>query len=313
MFKQKFLSVVAAVLVVFLLASCTWKEVEVRMKFAPEVGDVYQFSMTTDQTITQVLEDQVASMDQLMGFGFSFTATEEDDAGNVWVDVVYEWVQIQQSSDTGEVSYDSRDPSEEVDTLVSGFDALIGKGYAMQISPDGEILDVVGLNEMISEVMADVGIEDAELLAQFEAQFAEQYSEEALREQVGNMLVEFPEGAVKIGDTWTASATSSNLVALNVDTIYTLVAFEGNIATIDATSVISSSEDSMLDMGVYQIEYNLFGSQISTIYVDTAVGWSTNSIVTQTVTGDMIMRMNEDEVTIPLSIGSVVTMEMEEK
>lgn len=296
------------------LVACTWQEVKVKMQFAPAVGDIYHFSMIMEQSVTQTLNEQAMNVEQTMGFGFSLTAAKTDEEKNVWVDVSYEWIQIKQTGPAGEIEFDSRNPSESEDASTKAFNALIGKGYSMKVSPSGEILEISGLDTMISALLNDMEIEDEELAAQMEEQFNKQYNEETLKEQMGNMVIQYPEGAVEIGDTWTASVKSSALVPLAVDTTYTLLAYQDGIATIGTSSTISSdSEASATDMGAYQIQYNLSGTQEGTTDVDTAVGWSASSTITQTVTGSMTMTMGTDEVAVPISILSIVRMEMDKE
>ncbi|HSA98833.1 MAG TPA: DUF6263 family protein, partial [Candidatus Nitrosotenuis sp.] len=260
------------------------------------------------------IDSQEMNTEQTMGFGLSFTATETDPEGNVWVDVQYEWVQFKQNNATGETEYDSRNPSDETIPSLIGIDALVGKGYSMKVSPSGEILKIAGIETMISELLKDLDTKDEALVTQMEESFKKQYSEEALKEQAGNMIVEFPEGAVQIGDTWASRVSSTSLVPLAAETTYTLLAYEEGIATIGMKSMISSvPEKSETDLGLYKIRYNLSGTQEGTIAVDTAVGWSASSTITQTVAGEMVLVMDKEETTVPILLVSIVTVEMEKK
>lgn len=297
-----------------LIVSCTWAELKVKMQFAPKVGDVYHLSMVMEQEIKQTLMDEEMTMNQTIGFGFSYTATAIDENGNVVIDVQYEWVQVKQTSPNGEMTYDSRNPSEEVDQAALAFGALVGKGFSMKVSPAGEVLEISGLDTMITALLDDMKLEDQALRAQMEEQLKKQYNEEALKEQFGSIIVKYPEGEAKIGDTWTASVKSSSIVPLAVETTYTLTGYKDGIATIGASSTISTdSENSETDMGMYKIQYNLSGTQEGTIEVDTEIGWSVSSVITQTVTGEMTLSMETEEITVPVTIQSVAHVEMEEE
>ena len=312
--KQKVFGIMVVILFIVLIAIDVSKggseEFELELMFAPEVGKVYHFDMTMEQKITQELEGEEMEIEQTMGFGFRIEATEIDEDGNMWIDSKYEWVQVKQSSDFAEIEFDSREPSNGDDPLAVIYSALLGNGYSMQVSPAGDILEITGFESLISEMMNKSGIEDEALIAQFK----EQFSEDALKEQSGGMFIEFPEGALKIGDTWTVIIPSTSIAPLIIDTTYILKSYEDGIATIEAASTINTDPDqSEVDMGMYIMRYNLSGTQEGTIYVDTATGWTLSAAVTQTLSGEMTMIMGEEEITVPLSATSIVEIEIYEE
>jgi hypothetical protein len=309
--KQKITGTMIVLGLVLLLTSCTWEELKVEMQFSPEVGDVYQIEMMMEQEIIQTLEGEEMTSEQTMGFGYSITATSGDEDGNVWIDVEYEWIQLQQTTPMGTVEYDSRNPSEDSEPIAQELGFMVGKIFSMKVSPSGEILEIAGLDTLLYEFIENLDVEDETLRAEFEEQIQEVFSEDALIEQMGNMIVDYPEGEVRIGDTWTASAESTGLAPVVVETTYTLEAYEDGIATISVVSTIDSDpETSVMDMGIYQIQYDLTGTQEGTIDVDTKVGLSLSSVITQEISGEMTLIIEEEEFTVPTTMTSNATIEM---
>ena len=148
------------------------------------------------------------------------------------------------------------------------------------------------------------------MIAQLEAQF----NEDALMEQFGNIVFEYPEGAVQIGETWSFTIPASSIAPLITENTYTLVAYDDGIATIEVESqVISDPEKAEVDMGYYSMLYNLSGTQEGTIYIDTATGWTLNSTLTQNISGEFILIMDGEETVVPITIVSVAEMEMYEE
>lgn len=308
--NKKILQLMIALLLMLGLVSCT-VDSRLNMKFTPKVGDVYHINIIMDQEIKQTVSGQDSTINQKLGFGFSLTAREADEAGNTWVDVKYEWVQLDQKSDMGNVVYDSRNPTNEDNPLATGFKVLVGKGYSMKISPDGEVLEVTGIDTMISDILKEIGVTDEQLIAQMEQQFKEKYSTDSLKEQAGNMVINFPDEPIEIGDSWTSTVSSSSLVPVNVETTYTLTSYENELATVNVVSVISQdAEGAETNLGPYKVRYNLSGTQEGTITVDTKTGWSVNSTIDQAIAGDMTMIINDQEILVPMSITSHVTVEM---
>lgn len=312
MSKRKVMgTTIVFLMMVLSLASCTWEEVKVKMQFSPEVGDVYRIDMTMVQEITQTFEGEEMITEQTMGFGYSISATSGDEDGNVWLDAQYEWIQLQQNTPVGTVEYDSRNPPEDSDPLYQAFGNMVGKGFSMKVSPSGEVLEVTGVDTLLFGLIEDLGVEDETLRAQFEEQIQEQFSEEALKEQMGNMIVDYPEGEVRIGDTWTASSQSTDLAPIAVETTYTLEAYEDGIATVRMVSTLNSDpETSVMDMGMFQIKYDLTGTQEGTVEVDIEIGLSVNSVITQEMSGEMTLIVEEEEFSVPITMTSNVTIEM---
>jgi hypothetical protein len=225
--------------------------------------------------------------------------------------VEYEWIQLQQTTPMGTVEYDSRNPSEDSEPIAQELGFMVGKIFSMKVSPSGEILEIAGLDTLLYEFIENLDVEDETLRAEFEEQIQEVFSEDALIEQMGNMIVDYPEGEVRIGDTWTASAESTGLAPVVVETTYTLEAYEDGIATISVVSTIDSDpETSVMDMGIYQIQYDLTGTQEGTIDVDTKVGLSLSSVITQEISGEMTLIIEEEEFTVPTTMTSNATIEM---
>ncbi|MBN2002420.1 MAG: hypothetical protein JXA21_03610 [Anaerolineae bacterium] len=299
-----------AILSAIWLSACTWEEVKVNMQLNPQEGESYHIRITSDQQITQTMDGEDTAIAQTMGFGCVLTITEVDADGNAWLDMVYDWVRIEQDSEAGEFTYDSSDPSEETPEIAAGFAALLNKGFSMQMSPDGKILALRGIDEMIDGMLEDLEIAE-EQRETIKEQLGSQFNEESLKEQFGQMVIAYPEGEVRLGDTWTASMKTSGSLPAIVSATYTLKAYENGIATVEVTSTLEADpEAEAVDMGAYQMRYSLGGVQGGVIKVDIATGWSQSSIITQTMSGDVVFTVQDEEMRIPMAIFSVVKVEM---
>lgn len=297
-----------------MLVACTQEQEEIQLEMDLQEGEVYRIRTVMDQEISQTLEGQALDMEQTMGFIFSFTVTEVEESGAAWMDVVYDWILVEQSGPAGELHYDSSEPSTEESPTAMLFGALVGKGFSVKIAPDGSILAVEGVNEMVSEMLDGLGVTDPTMRTQAEQQLQSQYSDEALMEQLGNVNVEFPEGTVEIGDSWTSTVVSAGQFPLFIESVYTLRAVEGNVATVDVQSTISSDPDAApANMGMFGAEYNLVGEQDAVTRINMDTGWTIDSVITQTISGDMILTMESEAITVPMSIDTIMHVEMLEE
>ncbi len=312
MFRAKWY--IAVILVLgLLLTGCriTWGEVrEIQMQLSLEEGAAYRILITTEQYITQTFEGEETAIEQMMGFEMRYLLRETDADGNIWVDLSYERIMMQMSSGGEMLQYDSDDTTADVPSEFMGFGMLIGKGFSMLLTPDGEVLAVDGIEAMLDDIMEDLGLSEAE--AEYMRQIlGEQFNEQTLKEQMGNITIDYPEGIVRIGDTWTSQVVVSGQLPVVVNNVYTLQGYADNIATVSVTSTIQTdAAQAVVDAGLYQISYDLEGAQQGTMQIDVQTGLTSNSMVTQTISGSMVFSMDDMEMVVPISMISYTSVQM---
>jgi hypothetical protein len=274
-------------------------------------GDRFIIRMVMDQQISSKIEGQKEDILQKIGFSYTYNVTGIDPDGNISVQIVYDWVLLEQESAYGKVEFDSSSPPEVIPPEAEGYNALLGKGFSMVMTSQGEIIEINGLNEMYSEMIDDLGITDEAERQQMEQLIHDQFGEEALKEQMGNIMMKYPEGPVMVGDTWTQSGETSIMTTLIIETTYSLSSYEEGVAIFDAKSTITPHPDmEIVDFGYAKIGYSLSGEQEGKTIVDTNTGLTLNGSMTQTLTGEMTIIMDDEELTVPISIFGTTTIEM---
>ena len=96
-----------------------------------------------------------------------------------------------------------------------------------------------------------------------------------------------------------------------VENTFTVNSIDANVAFIDVSSIISINTDvEPLDLIFAKISYALSGEQDGVIEYDVKTGWVIKSTVTQSLSGDMIMSMEGEEMIIPMSVESITIVEL---
>ena len=263
-----------------------------------------------DQTIVQSIQGTEVTTDQTTGYGIRYQTVQVDADGNAWMDITYEWIYVKTSSAGVVMEYDSANPPAEATEMSDMYAAMIGKGYSIKVAPSGEVLEVQGIEEMMAEMWADMGADQA-TIDQMEQFLGDSFTDEGMKDLMGNTFLEFPLDQVAIGDTWFVSVSTSGLMAMMVDTTYTLLEYEDGLATIDESSIMYTNPESEPAelMGV-QIIYDLSGTQEGTVVVDTETGWTVSANYTQAFDGEMRMVYGDEEMVVPISITSNITIEL---
>jgi hypothetical protein len=282
------------------------------MKVNLSQGDIIRIRMTSDQKLSQDLgEGQMQEIDQTIGYGYTYTVTEVDPDGNYWVDVTYDWILIEQDAPQATFKYDSADPPDVTPPEAMSYHAMVGKGFSLLMSPQGQTLEVTGLEELYAAILDDMEIEDQELRLQMEEMLNTQFGEEALKDQCNNIIIDYPEDALKVGDTWQGSMEATSPFPMIVQTTYVLTAIEGDTATLDVSSTISPHpEAEPLDLVFATVIYNMSGEQHGTAEYDLKTGWTRYSEITQSMVGEMILTMEGEEYTIPMTMEATTIVEM---
>lgn len=274
-----------------------------------EEGAVYRIRTLTTQDISQSFEGQTFEIGQKMGFEYTYTVTSREPDGSAWVDVIYTRAIFESETLFGSDSYDSADSPSQIPEGAEGFAAVVGTGFSMKIGSDGEILKIEGLDEMLDQILSGLNLPDAETRQAFELTMRQQYSEQAMKDQLGNLLFDFPEGSLQVGDSWSSTQESNVMLPIIAETTYTLLDFDENTALIEVRSEIRTGEgEGGMDFGLFAFDFTISGTQEGTIQVDLNTGLA-NSVIDQILLGEMTMVIEGEEVSVPLNINQTVQVE----
>ena len=271
-----------------------------------EEGAVYRIRMLQNQSLSQTFEGQTFDISQKFGYEYTYTVTGMEPDGSSWIDIEYTRALYQTETPFGTESYDSANPPGAIPEGAEGIAAIVGSGFSIKIGLNGQILEVDGLDEMYAQMLSEL---DPAMRQLIESTLEAQFGEEALKDQLGNFFFEFPEDSLQVGDSWSSSEETAAMLPIAVDSTYTLQSFDEDTALIEVVSSISTgSMDETLDLDLFAFDFTLTGVQEGLIEIDLKTGL-TNSIVEQTLTGEMTIEAEGEEVTVPLSIVQTIQVE----
>ena len=266
-------------------------------------GGVYRASSTTEQSVLQEILGEAQTTDQTIGLDYAYTVDSIDADGNLTVSVTYEAARFEQEGDSGSVVYDS-ETSADVPAEAIGYAALVGSGFEIELSPDGRVLAIDGVDELLSSMFDDMELPPGPESDLLRDTLETTFGEEALIASLEQSLNFYPDGPVAVGDSWRDEQSLTFGFAFVASTTWTLVDRRDGLATIEVVSTIESDPDAEpLDLGVIQVEMSLAGEQSGELVIDEATGWVVQSRLMQDLAGEM----SGEGVEIPMSIESVIT------
>lgn len=254
---------------VFLGTSCK-EDAELKLNFKP--GDKFLYSTQVNQKIN-------GNMDQSMLMEMVYSYSGED-AGSKKLSITYDHIRINTSSPMGESVYDSREAKSGDDAFMNN---LIGKSFSVAVAPNGDILKVEGLAELVQALGANT---DKETRAQIESQF----SDTAIRLMMQNSFDLYPGKKVKAGESWgKKSVMGFSGINVNVENTYTLKSISNGSATVEVTSVMNLPRMNTMGQGGAPMQIEMQGKQDGSMEIELSTGRIISGKTNQKISGKVVV------------------------
>ncbi len=280
----------AAILAVIFAASALAAPAQdkVQLRLQLKKGQSYKQEMVSDQEISQTIQGQRLDMTQTTGMGFTYDVEEVRADGTAVIKVTYDSVLLKQKGPTGNFQYDSKNPPQTVHPMAQGFAALVGQGFTMEMTPEGTVTKVEGVDEMLTHMMKNIKVQDESTRETMEKKLKQQFGNQALKEMMENMMAIYPDKPVRIGDSWNKRVTISKGFAMIIDNTWTLKDRRDGIAVVEVKSTIKPNPNAKpLDLGPLTLRYNIGGKQQGEMEIDEATGWVMQAKMTQNLSGEV--------------------------
>jgi len=272
--------------------------------------------MTTDQRVIQNMLGMAKETEQSIGIGYSFDVEEVIEGGEARVKVIYHGVSFKQDAGMlGTFEYDSADPPEEIPPMARGYSSLVDESFYIWISPIGRVREVEGADEIVDRMIQEMDIPEGMMKAALVEKMQDQFGDDGIREMMNTMFAIYPEGSVRLGDSWSNQTVEVRGYPVFLENTFTLVDRKNGVATIDVNSVVKEFPDEEpMDMGEMTMSYSLSGSQKGKVLVDEQSGWAISAVLTQVYTGEIYVDSQlggpmGDKLEIPIDIENIITLE----
>ncbi len=302
---------VLAVFLMTLLAACGPSTFTLRLHL--KQGDVYKVTTVTNQHISQEIMGQKMTLDQKMTMEYRWEVTQVAENGNTTVKVTYTRVAMEQDQGGQKRSFDTASGQEPPD-FFKGLDLLVGKSFSMEFTPKGEVVKIDGLDEMFRQVAEGVGFGDKESTDAFYKALTDSFGEDAITEQFKTAFGDYPDTPLKVGSTWTTDSQLKVTFPLDVHATYTVKSWQDSQAVIamEATLKSDATKRETGQNPLFDVIYDLSGTQQGTLTVDVGTGLLRESQVTQHVEGKVLLvdpksKDNTDALPMPFSMDTDIT------
>ena len=176
----RIMSVAVTILCAACLLSCSSDKVEINLNL--EKGDSFRIRTTTEQLSKRTNSEQESTSTATITQDMGFEVTEVSSEGNMNVEVTFERIAFGMEDAGRNFSYDSDSLDEQVHPVLKGMLSIAGQSYSMVLSPDGEPLEIIGIDKVIDHMLSNVELADTNRREQLRNQWNEVYGAKNSRE-----------------------------------------------------------------------------------------------------------------------------------
>ena len=247
------------------------------LKLNLQPGKTYAYTTETDMEIEQSMMGQNIKTENNSTMVYNYDVTAGEGNGKD-IKVTYTRVSTKMKNAMMNMEYDSADSTKN-NSEMKGMGKMVGKSFTMKVNEQGEINEIMGLDELMQT-------DDAVANAQMKTMF----NDTAMRGLMQQSLNVFPGKAVKPGDTWTKTYTlDMAFMQMNMNTTYTLKSVSDGIAHLDMDTKIDGNGASNTGQ-MKGLNMNLKGDAKGTMDVMVASGLIKESEIKQEINGDVSMQ-----------------------
>ncbi len=271
----------------------------------------YVFTMEINQTRSQTVDDEKQSLGQEMLQVWDVDVTGRQKNGNMDIKLTYKRIKIDQDFDGQRIEYDSDNPPTVLDPSMKSLAVMSGTVIQVQMTPDGKVAKVEGVDAMIDKMIKAMNITDSEQKQAVLADLRKQWGTDAMKQSLEQITSFYPTKPVMQGNSWTSDFNLTSGVPMHIVSTYTLQTRIGGIDSIDVSSQISSdTATSSVTMGSLTMAYSINGSQSGTILADEATGLPSSSRLNMHYDGTVTVSgvPDQEPQTWPISANGSVTI-----
>lgn len=314
------------------------EKLDLKLRLKP--GQKHSMRIITENKISHTIMGQQQKINHHKTVELELEVKDVQPSAAALVKVTYLSLKEKGESNQGKMEYDSTKPEIfEGNPLAASYNAMIGQGFVMKITPDGKVAKLTGIDEMYGQMAKKiVDAEDVSIRKKIrdrsevasEARAKESiknlnkrygsrekrveaakemikknpiFTEEKFKETVANVFVSLPDSPVRAGDSWRDKMILGALSGLvKINGTYTLKKIEKESVIVDVSSKKELDKED-IPRGAGSVKGSCTYQQ--SCEIDKATGWMKHNKARTQFSGEI----TQQGMTVPMSIESVVTVE----
>ncbi len=254
-------------------------------KLILQKGDNYYITVTNDEKITNDNGQHKISARQINKISYNFNIVDIDEYGNYNVKIKIENVQKSLEVSTGQkIEFNSNSPKGKNETAdIKSLRSLIGKTYSLTLTSYGKVIEVMGNDKLMRDVVKESGVDEKTKDALKMALSQEFGSESIIRyyERIFNYI---DGNRHKVGDKWQKVYDINIGLPLKVVSHYSLTNVSNdNFAIFMDAKLNNPAGKQKQEVQNFIITSDISGQQSGEILLDRITGFLSKNTVNQEI------------------------------
>ncbi len=281
---------------------------KIKLGLRLEEGQTYGLKMVQEQDVRQTFMGQQQEMSQTLAVAYAFRVEDRLADGTLRITATYQDLKLRIESPLGVSEYDSQRPSEGSSELMTGFAALAGQSIGMQISAQGQILRIEGVEAILTRMIESLDMPQGPDRQELEERIKAQFGKEALLESFGNIMAIYPLHPVSVGESWTRRLSINQGLPMIFQNRWTLRQRHDGVALLDLVSQVEPNrEGDAVEMAGMKLRYDMRGQQQGSIELQESSGWILRGSMALDFQGEV--KVEGSDMQWPMSVKSSVRFE----
>lgn len=276
---------------IFTLYIVTCQSQSTDLSLRLEKNKEYKQISNSKATVIQEFNGQKINIVMIISGTMTFLVKSITENGYV-MDTKFEKLSMSLQMPQGTLDFSSeKNDANDIFSTILG--AMKNKSFGVTMSKAGKITDVENV-----EALWETAINQFEHLPemqkeQIKAQIIKAYGADALKGNIEMVTAIYPDKPVNRGDKWTIITNLESGMSAKMSTDYELADLTSDYALIKGNSTIETADkDAYVESNGMPMKYDLTGSMISEIKVDTNTGWIVEARINQEIKGDAYIKEN---------------------
>jgi hypothetical protein len=296
----------SCVLILFVSACGSKKE---KLQFNLEKNAVYHQYMSTSSVVTQIMGEDKAVIDMLIGCHLSYQVKEKTPEF-YGMEVQYKSMNLLMKMDSLQIRFDSenKDTGDKVSLVMRN---VINKTFYIKMKPNGTIESIEGLDNIMANQFEGLPPLSSVQREQIQQYIEQSFGTQAFKGNLETMTQIFSPIKVGEGDHWKLKSNLHTAMNSFVETDFELKEMNDMTCKIVGKSKIKTDETSQNGSGDLNMTYELTGNMESNIEIDRNTGWIKLANSVLDIGGTVNMKgtpMMPEGMSLPMSLKSKMTM-----
>lgn len=312
---MKFKKLIATLYVGIMMFSVSGFDNAVDLRINVKKGDKYNVHIVQEQESLITVNNQENKTNDVAEMNFTMDVKEDDNDKNSTIEYKYDSIQISREAYGNKIEYNSKNKTEN-NFLNSMYEGFIGKGFTVKLDSRGQVLDIKGIDELLTSV-ADNSANGDEQRKFIKEDLKKMFGEESIKSMIKKSTSYYPDKNIQNGDKWKNKYNIKTTFPIDVENTFKLLGEEDGVLMVGVeSSLVSDTQNNPIDIMGVKTNISLNGNGKGSIEIDKASGIPKKATIKQIIEGYVESISNEstgEKIKIPMKISEKLTYEVIKK